>query len=353
MLNGVLEARAPGPQAPLQPDGRRREAALPRDDDDRGVLARGGLGARPRRRVRAGRRDLPHRRVHRPAPRRARRAALARRRLRRVARARLRLLRRRPPHVTQERPRPLGPDGARRRRRARPASPTASTGPATTTSSSRASPAATSTRSALSRRYKAALARAALRPLRFHDLRHTFGTRMIAKADILKVQEWMGHADIATTQRYLHYVERPDEVALVAEAFARRAARHSRGVTRFATTHASRSTRTNSVRRPTLMCGSGACASARRRSSADAEQRRDLVGRQQRLRQLASARRRPSSAPACRDHPAPLARERLGVERPNASASTSRSAGDELRRVLGALVARAPRRRSGSPGGRD
>jgi len=59
--------------------------------------------------------------------------------------------------------------------------------------------------SALRRRYKAALKRAELRPLRFHDLRHTFGTRMIAKADIRRVQEWMGHADIQTTMRYLHY----------------------------------------------------------------------------------------------------------------------------------------------------
>jgi integrase len=74
--------------------------------------------------------------------------------------------------------------------------------------------------SALARRYKTALKRAALRPLRFHDLRHTFGTRMIAKADIRRVQEWMGHADVSTTMRYLHYVERPDEVALVADAFA-------------------------------------------------------------------------------------------------------------------------------------
>jgi integrase len=74
--------------------------------------------------------------------------------------------------------------------------------------------------SALSRRYKAALRRAALRQLRFHDLRHTFGTRMIAEADIRRVQEWMGHADIATTQKYLHYVERPDEAELVAAAFA-------------------------------------------------------------------------------------------------------------------------------------
>jgi integrase len=74
--------------------------------------------------------------------------------------------------------------------------------------------------SALSRRYKAALGRAELRSLRFHDLRHTFGTRMIAKADPRRVQEWMGHADVATTMKYLHYVERPDEAELVAAAFA-------------------------------------------------------------------------------------------------------------------------------------
>jgi integrase len=73
--------------------------------------------------------------------------------------------------------------------------------------------------SALRRRYTAALARAGLRPLRFHDLRHTFGTRMIAKADIRRVQEWMGHADVQTTMRYLHYAPRGDEAELVAEAF--------------------------------------------------------------------------------------------------------------------------------------
>jgi integrase len=52
-----------------------------------------------------------------------------------------------------------------------------------------------------------------------HDLRHTFGTRMIAKADIRRVQEWMGHADIRTTMRYLHYAPRDDDARLVAEAF--------------------------------------------------------------------------------------------------------------------------------------
>lgn len=73
--------------------------------------------------------------------------------------------------------------------------------------------------SALRRRYKRALKRAGLRQLRFHDLRHTFGTRMIAKADIRRVQEWMGHADIQTTMRYLHYAPREEDARLVAEAF--------------------------------------------------------------------------------------------------------------------------------------
>jgi integrase len=54
---------------------------------------------------------------------------------------------------------------------------------------------------ALSSRYEKALEAAGLRRLRFHDLRHTFGTRMIRQADIRRVQEWMGHADIQTTMK--------------------------------------------------------------------------------------------------------------------------------------------------------
>lgn len=73
--------------------------------------------------------------------------------------------------------------------------------------------------SALRRRYVAALQRAGLRRLRFHDLRHTFGTRMIGKADIRRVQEWMGHADVQTTMKYLHYAPRAEDALLVAEAF--------------------------------------------------------------------------------------------------------------------------------------
>jgi len=72
---------------------------------------------------------------------------------------------------------------------------------------------------ALSKRYENALKRAGLRPLRFHDLRHTFGTRMIRQADIRRVQEWMGHADIQTTMKYLHYESRKEDADLVARAF--------------------------------------------------------------------------------------------------------------------------------------
>jgi integrase len=77
--------------------------------------------------------------------------------------------------------------------------------------------------SALYRRYKAVLRRAGLRDLRFHDLRHTFGTQVISNptVSILQLKAWMGHADIDTTMRYLHYAQRDGEAELVAAAFAR------------------------------------------------------------------------------------------------------------------------------------
>ena len=76
--------------------------------------------------------------------------------------------------------------------------------------------------SALYRRYKIALRAAGLRDLRFHDLRHTFGTQVIGnpRVSILQLKEWMGHADIATTMRYLHFAPREHDAELVAEAFA-------------------------------------------------------------------------------------------------------------------------------------
>lgn len=71
----------------------------------------------------------------------------------------------------------------------------------------------------LRRRYEAALKRAGLRRLRFHDLRHTFGSLAITSADIVEVQAWMGHADIQTTMRYLHYRDRGRAAERLADAF--------------------------------------------------------------------------------------------------------------------------------------
>jgi integrase len=75
--------------------------------------------------------------------------------------------------------------------------------------------------SALYRRYKLALERANLRSLRFHDLRHTFGTQVIGNPNvsILQLKEWMGHADIDTTMKYLHFAPRAGDADLVAQAF--------------------------------------------------------------------------------------------------------------------------------------
>jgi integrase len=72
--------------------------------------------------------------------------------------------------------------------------------------------------SALRRRYIATLDAAGLRRLRFHDLRHTFGSLAINVASIVQVQAWMGH-DIKTTMRYLHHKSRADDAQLLSAAF--------------------------------------------------------------------------------------------------------------------------------------
>jgi integrase len=65
------------------------------------------------------------------------------------------------------------------------------------------------------------LEKAGLRSLRFHDLRHTFGTQVIGNPNvsILQLKEWMGHADIDTTMKYLHFAPRAGDADLVAHAF--------------------------------------------------------------------------------------------------------------------------------------
>ncbi len=57
--------------------------------------------------------------------------------------------------------------------------------------------------------------------MRFHDLRHTFGTRMAAAGVPMRtLQEWMGHRDFKTTLIYADYAPSAHERAMVESAFA-------------------------------------------------------------------------------------------------------------------------------------
>ncbi len=76
-------------------------------------------------------------------------------------------------------------------------------------------------RTKLSRRFKQACTDAGVRVVRFHDLRHTFATRLAASGQPLRaIQEFLGHADSKTTQSYAHYAPSEHEVEMVNAAFA-------------------------------------------------------------------------------------------------------------------------------------
>jgi integrase len=79
-------------------------------------------------------------------------------------------------------------------------------------------------RSKVRKRFVRAVGRAAIRAsVRFHDLRHIFGTRVAAGGVPLRtLQEWMGHRDIKTTQIYADYQPSGSEREMVDEAFERR-----------------------------------------------------------------------------------------------------------------------------------
>jgi Phage integrase family len=64
--------------------------------------------------------------------------------------------------------------------------------------------------SAMRRRFYRALKRAGLEHLRFHDLRHTFGTIAVQAFQLTDVKAFMGHADIQTTMVYVHHVPQHD-----------------------------------------------------------------------------------------------------------------------------------------------
>jgi integrase len=75
-------------------------------------------------------------------------------------------------------------------------------------------------RSKVSKRFKSACKDAGVRPVRFHDLRHTFATRLAASGTPMRtIQEFLGHADSKTTQIYSHYAPSEHEVKLVDAAF--------------------------------------------------------------------------------------------------------------------------------------
>ena len=80
-------------------------------------------------------------------------------------------------------------------------------------------------KAANNRRFRKALNAAKLDEThRIHDLRHTFGTRMAAVGTPMRtLQEWMGHRDIATTQRYADYAPSTREAELIAAAFGQAA----------------------------------------------------------------------------------------------------------------------------------
>ena len=176
ILHGVMErARRVWklPRNPVTDVEKPTHGAAPRSRSSRPRRSTRSLG---RAGLRARRRDLPDRGLHWPAPRRARRAALARRRLHRSPPPRHPPTPSEPVHA-QVGKGALRPDGARRRR-----------GPARLAARGahrRRRPRLPRHRRGFPRRHgplpslqgRAQARRAA--DLRFHDLRHTFGTQVI------------------------------------------------------------------------------------------------------------------------------------------------------------------------------
>jgi len=73
----------------------------------------------------------------------------------------------------------------------------------------------------INRVFKPALKRAEIKDLRFHDLRHDFGSKLTMNGtDIRTVQELMGHKDIRMTLRYSHLS--PEHLREAVESLGRR-----------------------------------------------------------------------------------------------------------------------------------
>jgi integrase len=97
-------------------------------------------------------------------------------------------------------------------------------------------------RSIVRKRFQRACRRAGVRVVRFHDLRHTFGTRLAASGEISlrTLQEWMGHRDAKTTLIYADYQPGEREAELVSRAFESPDAGHTSQADRLAVSPSSR-----------------------------------------------------------------------------------------------------------------
>lgn len=74
--------------------------------------------------------------------------------------------------------------------------------------------------SALRRRYRRGCDAAGLRPVRLHGLRHAAGSLVARTSDAVFVRDFLGHAKLATTDRYLSAKLRPEEFKRLDDAFA-------------------------------------------------------------------------------------------------------------------------------------
>jgi integrase len=75
-------------------------------------------------------------------------------------------------------------------------------------------------RTGIRKRFQRTRTAAGLRPLRFHDLRHAFGSIAVREIDATTLKDWVGHAKLATAERYLHAKPPHDDAARLDHAFA-------------------------------------------------------------------------------------------------------------------------------------
>jgi integrase len=83
--------------------------------------------------------------------------------------------------------------------------------------------------SALRRRFWKALDRAGVERVRFHDLRHSYGSLAVRAYRLDEVRAYMGHAALAMTMRYVHHVPAHDAAQRLSEVIAETAPGHPWG----------------------------------------------------------------------------------------------------------------------------